>query len=179
MGFGPGGGGGTIGSATDVALNNPADTQVLTYDGATGKWKNAAAIGGGGAVSSVNGVTGAVVLNADDVDDTGTAHKWSTAAEKSKLAGIATGATANAADATLLARANHTGTQAASTISDFNTAADARVSAGIATHVAASDPHPQYVASTTVTGLWKGTQTAYDTLGTYDADVLYFITDGV
>jgi len=33
--------------------------------------------------------------------------------------------------ANVLARANHTGTQAASTISDFNTAADARVTAGI------------------------------------------------
>jgi hypothetical protein len=38
-----------------------------------------------------------------------------------KLAGIETGATANSSDATLLARANHTGTQVASTISDFDT----------------------------------------------------------
>jgi len=34
---------------------------------------------------------------------------------------VADGATANSADATLLARANHTGTQVASTISDFDT----------------------------------------------------------
>lgn len=34
---------------------------------------------------------------------------------------VADGATANSADATLLARANHTGTQTASTISDFDT----------------------------------------------------------
>lgn len=54
-----------------------------------------------------------------------------TSAEKTKLAGIATGATANSADATLLSRANHTGTQLSNTISDFNTAADARVVAGI------------------------------------------------
>lgn len=39
-----------------------------------------------------------------------------TGADKAKLDGIATGATANSSDATLLARANHTGTQAASTI---------------------------------------------------------------
>jgi hypothetical protein len=39
--------------------------------------------------------------------------------DKTKLDGIAVGATANSSDATLLARANHTGTQAASTISDF------------------------------------------------------------
>jgi hypothetical protein len=43
-------------------------------------------------------------------------------ADETKLDGIATGATANSADATLLARANHTGTQLASTISDFDTA---------------------------------------------------------
>lgn len=54
-----------------------------------------------------------------------------TTAEQSKLVGIAAGATANSADATLLARANHTGTQLAATISDFSTAADARVTAGI------------------------------------------------
>ena len=44
-----------------------------------------------------------------------------TGADKTKLNGIATGATANSSDATLLARANHTGTQTASTISDFDT----------------------------------------------------------
>jgi len=44
-----------------------------------------------------------------------------TGADKTKLNGIATGATANSSDATLLDRANHTGTQTASTISDFDT----------------------------------------------------------
>jgi hypothetical protein len=42
-------------------------------------------------------------------------------AEQTKLAGIAAGATVNSSDATLLARANHTGTQTAATISDFDT----------------------------------------------------------
>ena len=37
-------------------------------------------------------------------------------ADKTKLDGVATGATANSSDATLLARANHTGTQAFSTL---------------------------------------------------------------
>ena len=41
-------------------------------------------------------------------------------AEQTKLAGIAAGATVNSSDATLLARANHTGTQTAATISDFD-----------------------------------------------------------
>jgi hypothetical protein len=44
------------------------------------------------------------------------------AADKVKLDGIAAGATANQTDAFLLARANHTGTQLASTISDFTAA---------------------------------------------------------
>jgi len=42
-----------------------------------------------------------------------------TTAEQTKLAGIAAGATANDTDANLKARANHTGTQSASTISDI------------------------------------------------------------
>ena len=39
-------------------------------------------------------------------------------ADKDKLDGIAPGATANSPDATLLARANHTGTQSVLTITD-------------------------------------------------------------
>lgn len=44
--------------------------------------------GGGGAVSSVNGQTGAVVLDADSISDTSTTHKFTTAANITKLAGI-------------------------------------------------------------------------------------------
>jgi len=44
-----------------------------------------------------------------------------TDAEVTKLSGIATSATANDTDVNLKARANHTGTQTASTISDFDT----------------------------------------------------------
>lgn len=78
--------------------------------------------GGGGAVDSVNGHTGTVVLTADDISDTSTSHKFTTGSDISKLAGIAAGATANSSDGYLLARANHTGTQTASTISNFDTA---------------------------------------------------------
>ena len=45
-----------------------------------------------------------------------------TGADKNKLDGIDTGATANDSDANLKNRANHTGTQTAATISDFDTA---------------------------------------------------------
>jgi len=60
---------------------------------------------------------------------TGSVAGFMSAADKSKLDGVASGATANSADATLLARGNHTGTQAASTISDFAEAVDDRVGA--------------------------------------------------
>lgn len=48
-------------------------------------------------------------------------------AQFTKLNGIATGATVNQTDTYLLSRANHTGTQLAATISDFNTSVDARI----------------------------------------------------
>jgi len=51
-----------------------------------------------------------------------------TAVQITKLDGIATGATLNSTDATLLARANHTGSQVASTISDFDTEVSNNVS---------------------------------------------------
>lgn len=49
----------------------------------------------GGAVDSVNSQTGVVVLDADDIDDTSTTHKFTTAADISKLAGIEANATAD------------------------------------------------------------------------------------
>lgn len=56
-----------------------------------------------------------------DVVESG-ASGFMTGAQAAKLAGISANATANSSDAVLLARANHTGQQAASTISDFNEA---------------------------------------------------------
>lgn len=53
------------------------------------------------------------------------------AADKTKLDGVASGATANATDAALRDRSTHTGTQAASTISDFNSAARAQTEAAL------------------------------------------------
>lgn len=66
----------------------------------------------------------ALALTADAISD-GTTNKTYTATEKTKLAGVATGATANSSDAILLNRANHTGTQLASTISDFQSSVSA------------------------------------------------------
>ncbi len=48
MGFGGGGGNGSISGASDAALNSPANNQVLTYDSAVSKWKNATIATGAG-----------------------------------------------------------------------------------------------------------------------------------
>jgi len=48
-----------------------------------------------GAVDSVNGATGTVVLDADDISDASTTNKYTSSAEISKLSGIETGAEVN------------------------------------------------------------------------------------
>lgn len=58
--------------------------------------------------------------SADTLTD-GTTNKAFLATERTKLAGIASGATANATDAQLRDRATHTGTQSADTITDGTT----------------------------------------------------------
>lgn len=87
------------------------------------KWEPLGAAPGGGAVDSVNGQTGTVVLDADDFADGTTNHVF-TAADDTKLTGIASGATANQSDATTnaaialkspLASPTFTGTPAAPT----------------------------------------------------------------
>jgi hypothetical protein len=96
------------GSGDVVGPTGATADRIATFDGITGK------------LIQDGGKTIAEVLSTDNHTD-GTTNKVYTATEKTKLSGIATGATANSADATLLARANHTGTQTASTISDFDT----------------------------------------------------------
>ena len=79
-----------------------------------------------------------------------------TTAEKTKLAGIATAATANDTDVNLKARANHTGTQTADTITDGTTnkaytATEKTKLAGIATG-ANNYSHPNHSGDVTSTG---------------------------
>lgn len=66
-------------------------------------------------------------------------------AEKSKLAGVATGATANSSDATLLARANHTGTQAISTVAGLQAELDAKPNITLVSGLIPSAYLPSYV----------------------------------
>lgn len=118
---GRGGTGGTTAGATQADLDAEA-TARMAADAAEA---TARAAGDAAAVQRVNH-TG--TQSADTLTD-GTTNKAFLATERTKLAGIATGATANSSDATLLARANHTGTQLAATISDFASTARAETEA--------------------------------------------------
>ncbi|HEX8390039.1 MAG TPA: hypothetical protein VF597_01310 [Candidatus Saccharimonadales bacterium] len=69
MSFDPSGG--AISGASDVALNNPANTNIFSYNGTLQKWQNTSLTGqvslatGGGAetISTIGSATGAVTLN--------------------------------------------------------------------------------------------------------------------
>jgi hypothetical protein len=84
-----------------------------------------------GSVTNAKVATGAAI-SADKLAN-GTTNKVYTATEQAKLAGIASAATANSTDATLLARANHTGTQAAGTITGLATIATSGSASDLAT----------------------------------------------
>jgi hypothetical protein len=49
------GGSSALSGLSDVVITSPANTEVLTYDSATSKWKNAAATGGGGSGAGPGG----------------------------------------------------------------------------------------------------------------------------
>ena len=85
-------GGGTGGGATDLSVSTNAFT--VTINSSTG-------------------------LDATITEATALSAGIMSQAQAAKLSGIASGATANSPDAVLLDRSNHTGTQLASTISDF------------------------------------------------------------
>ncbi|EPL03875.1 hypothetical protein [Pseudomonas sp. CF161] len=108
--------------------------------------------GGAGTVQTVAGVTpdgGGDIPTAglssalgldnkvDKVAGKGLSSSDFTAAEKTKLAGVATDATKNATDAALRDRATHTGTQLAATISDLAAAVRAITLAGLSLENAA------------------------------------------
>lgn len=81
------------------------------------------------------------------------------AADKTKLDGVATGATANSPDATLLNRANHTGTQATSTVTGLDAslaskATPSDITSAITTHEASRN-HPN--ATTSLAGFLSST----------------------
>lgn len=81
-------------------------------------------------------ITALMPTTFDDLTD-GSTNKAYTGTEKTKLSGIATGATANSSDATLISRTNHTGSQAISTVTGLQTALDGKqVTISAAAHIA-------------------------------------------
>jgi len=124
-GSGGGGGATTLADLSDTNTASAAEGDLLVYR--SGIWTSETPAA---SVDSVNGQTGAVVLDADDIDDTSTAHKFATAAELTKLAGIAPGAEVNvnadwnavSGDAQILNKPT-LGTAAAADTTDFATAA--------------------------------------------------------
>lgn len=151
-----------------------ANTQYWRGD-KTWQTLNKASVG----LSNVDNIASATLLaranhtgtqSADTLTD-GTTNKAFLATERTKLTGIATGATANSADATLLARTNHTGTQSADTLTDGTTnkaflATERTKLTGIAIGATANSAdatllsranHTGTQASTTVTWLQSGT----------------------
>lgn len=82
---------------------NPGETGKIYVDKSTGKiyrWSGSIYVeisdgNSGPAVTSVNTLTGAVVLDPDDLDDSATTNKFITQVELDKLSGIASGAEVN------------------------------------------------------------------------------------
>jgi hypothetical protein len=175
-----------INDLADVS-GTPSDGQVLTYNNTSGQWEPAAA--GAAPVDSVNGQTGAVVLDADDIDDSATTNKFTTAADISKLAGIEAGA--DVTDTTNVVAALTAGTNvtigvdgtisatdtnttytaggglilAGTEFSHSDTSSAADLTAGSRTYVTglAFDTYGH------VTGYTTGTETVVDTNTTYSA----------
>lgn len=118
-----GGGALAIDDLTDVTITAPALDDVIKWNGSG--WVNLPDAGGGGGGANLTfsrTATSVTVLSDSGTDAvlpvaTGSLAGIFSSSEFTKLSGIATGATANSSDATLLNRANHTGTQAVSTLS--------------------------------------------------------------
>lgn len=74
---------------------------------------------------------------------------WASSADKTKLDGIAPGATANSPDSSLTARGNHTGTQAISTVAGLQGALDAvsNSSFGVEVNISANSSHNLNIAT--------------------------------
>jgi hypothetical protein len=88
-------------------------------------------------------------------------------ADKTKLDGIANGATANSTDAQLRDRTTHTGSQSISTVTGLQTALDGKISSNII-GITGADAITNAVSLTTA---------EYNAIATPNASTLYIITD--
>jgi hypothetical protein len=133
------------GSDFTIPVNSSA---TITYDATTARWRATA-------------VVRSVIES-----------WWAASADKTKLDGIATGATANATDAQLRDRSTHTGTQTISTVAGLQTALDGKQPSGSY----AASVHSHVIGDTT------GLQAALDgkqAAGSYAASAHLHIIDNV
>jgi hypothetical protein len=112
---------GSSASVTNAGTSSAATFNFTIPRGDTGATGSAGPSGVANATAPItyNSSTQTVGISAATTSAAGSMSS----ADKTKLDGIASGATANSSDATLLARANHTGTQAASTITGLGSLA--------------------------------------------------------
>lgn len=138
----------TVGTVTtgapgsSVSVVNSGSSAAAVFDITIPRGDTGASGDGSGDMVASQYDPGAVAGDAFDMANMSEATnaKVLTSVERTKLSGIATAATANDTDANLKDRANHTGTQLAVTISDFSTAADARITSAVGSTVQAHDP---------------------------------------
>lgn len=121
---------GGAGGAVTVANTDRGSTAVTAHEGAGDPHPQyLTAAEGNAAYAPLSHVGTGGAAHADVV--AAGAAGFMTGADKTKLDGIAAGATVNSTDAALRDRATHTGTQLASTISDFAAATRAQVEAAL------------------------------------------------
>lgn len=116
-------------------VNNPGNQNTTGNAGTATKLQTARAIAVGGSTKNFDG-TAPIIFTLAEVGAAEAVHShtaasttedgFMSAADKVKLNGIATGATANQTNAFLLSRANHTGTQDIATVTGLQTALDSK-----------------------------------------------------
>lgn len=79
---------------SDVSATAPTNGQVLQYNSTSSEYEPVT-LSTTAPVDSVNGQTGAVVLDADDISDASSTNKFTTASDITKLSGIEAGAEVN------------------------------------------------------------------------------------
>lgn len=125
-------------------------------------------------VTSINGKFGEVVLDADDINDSLASNKFMTASEKVKLSGIQAGAEVNTkadwnatvGDSEILNKPILSPVATSGNYNDLsNTPSIPTVSADIGAVANVQN----------VTGIWRGTESEYNSLVTPDPSTLYIV----